>query len=165
MGCRAAILIASLLVAGCSGTAASPHPAASSVPTVVVSTTPPAADPTTMALTKLAKDAASNNGEPDVSTAQVVRTTRQAAAALGDHGFIPPDPGGQVIVLGLTGSFVIRHHSCPAPVPPRTDHCPDPTGRFLYLGVDPTTLESYSLRLRNDPLDLSELGPVETLRW
>jgi len=161
-------VIGGLLVAGCSDTTIPPTSAASTQAVAVTSSTVPAVDPAIGALTEIAKDAAVRDGDPGVHTAQVVLTTIRAAMALRQPGDYSAMIDGQIYVIGMSGTFVLRHIGCPLQLPPPATTDPDrctARGTHLYLGVDAKSLQENGVSLGSQARDLAKLGPVQTLRW
>jgi hypothetical protein len=151
----AAVLIAGVVIGGSVIWSSHPeHPAATGSPT-----TPRGPSAQVRAkLWSLALRQATLVGDPHISTAQAVRTSKGAAmpvTAPGDTAATPPDNNG-VWIIQVQGEFT-GASSCFGV------SRPVPSGHVIGLMVDATSYNIWSFSLGDDPVDLSRLGTVVQL--
>ncbi len=132
--------VLTLIACGAAGSAQLQRPAGSTV--------------TLTMLEQLAKTSAAFDGDPNVSSAEVVLTTEHGAGAVTDE---LPDPSKPVYLVQTQGHFTANGASIP---PPATKL---PTGSYNILEIDASNGELLGAGVSTAEADLASLGPVITL--
>jgi hypothetical protein len=136
--------------------------AAPLAPSSSAASTPSPAIPAAAAqhLSTITERAAKMSGDARPATMEAVKTTRSKALGIATPGDIIPGSAGQTVyMVVMKGNFTLNYVSRP----PKA-HAP--TGHYLTITFDPTTLQPMDLGLSNQAptaSSLQSLGPVSTL--